>query len=47
MPATKTTKTTKANSAKTAKPAKAKPDGKMSAIDAAAKVLAVSAEPMN
>lgn len=56
--AAKTTKTAKAKSAKAktpkanapanaAKTKKAKADGKMSAIDAAAKVLADSREPMN
>jgi hypothetical protein len=51
-PATKTTKTTKAKpkTPKATAPAKAKkpkPAGKMSALDAAAKVLADSREPMN
>ena len=55
MPATKTRKTTKAKTTKAAKPAaekkakqpKAKKaDGKLSALDAAAKVLAESREPL-
>jgi hypothetical protein len=57
-PATKATKAPKAKTAKAktpkapapakaAKTKKAKPDGKMSALDAAAKVLADAGEPMN
>jgi hypothetical protein len=49
-PAAKTTKPAKAKAeapAKAAKTKKAKPDGKMSALDAAAKVLADAGEPMN
>ncbi len=45
-PAAKTTKTAKAK-AKTSKTKKVKADGKMSALDAAAKVLADAGEPMN
>jgi hypothetical protein len=52
-PAAKTAKPAKAKTPKAAAPAKAtknkkaKPDGKMSALDAAAKVLADAGEPMN
>jgi hypothetical protein len=52
-PAAKTTKTSKAKPASAASPAqatktkKAKADGKMSALDAAVKVLADANEPMN
>jgi hypothetical protein len=45
--ATKSKKTeTKAKATKAAKPAKAKSDGKLSCLDAAAKVLGESKEPM-
>ena len=47
-PAAKTTKPAKAKTPKAAAPAKTKKaDGKMSALDAAAKVLADAGEPMN
>ncbi|HEY3965843.1 MAG TPA: winged helix-turn-helix domain-containing protein [Planctomycetaceae bacterium] len=44
--ATKTKKTTETKTPKAGKPAKAKADGKLSCIDAAAKVLADAKEPM-
>ena len=47
MTATKTKKPAKAKSSKATKTAKSKPAAKMSALDAAAKVLTDAREPMN
>ena len=46
-PKTAKPKAAKGNATKPAKTAKAKADGKLSALDAAAKVLASAGEPMN